>query len=432
MKERSNEVFSELLVISEIKGDTATAFQVKSFMAENYENMGDYEKALELCIQLYETNLKNNELADASYNLIQMGRISKFLETDTTYLEYYHMANDLAKRSGNMNRISNNLINTGIAYNKAGYPYKAYGYFAKAEELIAYETDYGRVYLYNAKSLMYFNMDSISQSYKYTRRAYKLASAIKAYNFIYHSSLRLASLSEKTGQLDSARVFMLNAVNLNKLLQNKSYSQYLYKRLSDLNHQLGEYQLALAYLDSSYMAYTSHIKETNRDKLLDLRNQSDYLIQRNRISELVASNNLEQEKNKKLIIIIFSILMALSISIYLALHIRKRLLQLRESYMNLVRKNIELDRLNKKLQACETRPARKNISESIKDEDVILLKLKKLLYREEIYIDNGLTLVTLADKLGTNTSYLSAIINSHFNCNFRTLINKYRIEKPDL
>ena len=48
---------------------------------------------------------------------------------------------------------------------------------------------------------------------------------------------------------------------------------------------------------------------------------------------------------------------------------------------------------------------------------------------EKIYKKSDLNLNYLADELGTNTSYLSTIINTHFNVNLRSLINKYRIDE---
>ncbi|MFK5856841.1 MAG: AraC family transcriptional regulator [Bacteroidota bacterium] len=48
---------------------------------------------------------------------------------------------------------------------------------------------------------------------------------------------------------------------------------------------------------------------------------------------------------------------------------------------------------------------------------------------KEAYTNPELSLKSLADDLGTNTSYLSSAVNSHYNCNLPSLINKYRIDK---
>lgn len=56
---------------------------------------------------------------------------------------------------------------------------------------------------------------------------------------------------------------------------------------------------------------------------------------------------------------------------------------------------------------------------------------KEVLYNldsKQIYLDPSLSLIKLSSVVGTNTTYLSNSINKYFGCNFKTLINRYRIE----
>ncbi|WP_321425269.1 helix-turn-helix domain-containing protein [uncultured Bacteroides sp.] len=56
---------------------------------------------------------------------------------------------------------------------------------------------------------------------------------------------------------------------------------------------------------------------------------------------------------------------------------------------------------------------------------------KTVLYNldsKQIYLDSSLSLIKLSSMVGTNTTYLSNSINKYFGCNFKTLINRYRIE----
>lgn len=65
-----------------------------------------------------------------------------------------------------------------------------------------------------------------------------------------------------------------------------------------------------------------------------------------------------------------------------------------------------------------------------------LAKLLKSIYEEVLftleskkaYLDPNLSLIKFSSMIGTNTTYLSKAINKYFNCNFKTLINKYRVE----
>jgi AraC-like DNA-binding protein len=428
-KKRSNETLLEILDLPLMQQDTAERISCLRLMSENYEYLKEYQKAMELCLQLYDYALKKNDYNIASYNLIQMGRMAAFLEPDTTYFEYFHLANRMAKRSGIQRRIGNNLINTGNAYRDAGYPETALGYLLEALRYKNYYPTYGYVYNLLGLSSTYFDLDSIPQSYAYAQKSMQIAKEIDAYNYVYHSSIRLADCYLKMNKNDSAKIYLQNAIRLDKTMDNENRSVDLYKQLSNVCIKMQDHAAAVAYLDSSYIKYTQLITETNDDKLAQLRIESDYYIHRTRINELVSNNKIEKEKSKQLIIMVICALIALAITIFSVIIIRKRLKQVRESYVNLVKKNIELDKLNHQLHECEIRPTRKIKHENIKNEDLIIQKLKKLLHTDEVFKNPDLSLSSLAEVLETNTSYLSAIVNNHFNCNLKSLLNKHRIDK---
>jgi AraC-like DNA-binding protein len=52
--------------------------------------------------------------------------------------------------------------------------------------------------------------------------------------------------------------------------------------------------------------------------------------------------------------------------------------------------------------------------------------LKKLFTEEHIYLNKDLTIWELANRLGTNRTYLSQIINTDYGQNFSTFVNSYR------
>ncbi len=70
-------------------------------------------------------------------------------------------------------------------------------------------------------------------------------------------------------------------------------------------------------------------------------------------------------------------------------------------------------------------------SSSLKGVEEVKLyaQLRTLMEREEYYLDPNLTLKTVADLLGTNTKYLSQVVNNQAGCNFQQFINAYRVEE---
>jgi AraC-like DNA-binding protein len=55
-------------------------------------------------------------------------------------------------------------------------------------------------------------------------------------------------------------------------------------------------------------------------------------------------------------------------------------------------------------------------------------RLTELMIKEKVYINPDLTLTDLAAYLGTNSQYISKVINEGFKKNYTDYINEYRIE----
>jgi PAS domain S-box-containing protein len=70
-------------------------------------------------------------------------------------------------------------------------------------------------------------------------------------------------------------------------------------------------------------------------------------------------------------------------------------------------------------------------SSSLKGIDEVRLyaRIRAELELEELYLDPNLSLKSLADKLETNTKYLSQVVNHCSGHNFQQFINTYRIER---
>ena len=73
---------------------------------------------------------------------------------------------------------------------------------------------------------------------------------------------------------------------------------------------------------------------------------------------------------------------------------------------------------------------RSNPLANVSDEelDKLKVKLNQILEHEKRYLDEDLTLTTLAQQLDTTDKKLSTLLNQYINTNFYDLINSYRIE----
>ena len=61
--------------------------------------------------------------------------------------------------------------------------------------------------------------------------------------------------------------------------------------------------------------------------------------------------------------------------------------------------------------------------------DELYEKILNIIVIEKRYRNKEFSAKVLANELGTNTRYISAVINSRFNTNFSCLINEYRVKE---
>ena len=61
--------------------------------------------------------------------------------------------------------------------------------------------------------------------------------------------------------------------------------------------------------------------------------------------------------------------------------------------------------------------------------DELYEKILNIIVIEKRYRNKEFSAKELANELGTNTRYISAVINSRFNTNFSCLINEYRVKE---
>jgi len=175
-------------------------------------------------------------------------------------------------------------------------------------------------------------------------------------------------------------------------------------------------------------------------------------------AELEKERALSEIKNKqqqyKIIILIVLLGLALFI-VFLLIRQRRKTIQ---NYREIVRKNVELMKSEAELHVfkekeksdefdlaalevknkeqkvvienideAELKESKLNISEE--QSSLLLNKINILFYKEKIYLDYDLTLSSLAEKLNSNTTYVSRIINDSFGKNFSAVISEFRVKE---
>jgi AraC-like DNA-binding protein len=145
----------------------------------------------------------------------------------------------------------------------------------------------------------------------------------------------------------------------------------------------------------------------------------------NRISEDYTLDSVEdQPRNERILYLVggfFLIAVSVSVFFWLKAVQRKKALNDIISYIEITRNNMMV---NFSVSDKKQEPRKNFILKET--EEQILSKLKKF-ESSKRFLSKDISLAILAGQLDSNTKYLSEIINTHYNVNFNTYINKLRV-----
>ena len=61
--------------------------------------------------------------------------------------------------------------------------------------------------------------------------------------------------------------------------------------------------------------------------------------------------------------------------------------------------------------------------------DIIQEQIMDIIVKQKVYLDKDYSAKKLAQEIGTNTRYISAVVNTRFNMNYSQFVNKCRIDE---
>ncbi len=189
-----------------------------------------------------------------------------------------------------------------------------------------------------------------------------------------------------------------------------------YKQNKDKNRQL-EYIEKLIEVDSFLNSnYKYLIRKLN----------SDYDTPKLIAKKEKLISELSQEKQVSLLGNIVLIASVIIIGVLLVLNLRKKQVY-KEKFDLLMREKVQPEPQKKDIDSVREINSLENIGIAKEVVDQILHDINLFIENEE-YLNNNITLGDLAKKFGTNTKYLSKVINAYNQKNFINFINDLRIE----
>ena len=240
---------------------------------------------------------------------------------------------------------------------------------------------------------------------------------------IARTYFKLAGIWEKQSQTGIALQFADSALQINLKLNDFETIIENSKFLSSLNAQIDRASLAAKYLKLSN-AYSDSLQ--NKETSAKFLNDKAYLAAANtklaikdlRYRQTMSSKVIGLQKMLIYLMLLIGLIVLLSVgSVWI---FRKRL---ESANLNLARRTLEVMANEIILSVSIPISSPKTIT------DNLVVQLNRLLQSEKVYLDPNLTLAGLAEKLGTNTSYLSRIFNEQYNIGFNDYINELRVKE---
>lgn len=286
--------------------------------------------------------------------------------------------------------------------------------------------------VYNNLGMAYLSLDSLEMAEKYIYKAISLFDSLKIDEMKLASFHSLATLLIHKHQL----IKLPNLINEISDLVIKVNDNYItsdiYSLLSDYYEKTGDYKKSVKYLKKWITVNDSILSKKNREKLNEfhIRYETEKKDQQIKLDGIILKN--------KNIILQYSLaggsLILIALILIIILYGRKN-----HAYKLLVYQNLNNSgNTQQKLYGGDLMEANEdgifdfekynlsNLSEEYKE--LIFESLIKLI-ENKVYIESGLTINNLAEKCGTNRTYLSIVINEKFHANFNSVINNLRIEE---
>lgn len=372
-----------------------------------------------------------------------------YLKKDATGLKYALQCYDLGHEKNDSYLIYSGSTNTAYMYYLKGDYSSALKYVQEAEFIMRQNDFYDQANVYNLYGYILYQLNKVEEALEYFHKS--LEQKEKSHlSSIMNTYLGYADVLMKQGRFDRAIEMLQVGLDTSQKQPNAIYRSDLLHALSACYEKNGMHEQALEYY-KRFQQETDSLYNAERERAVgEIRARYDLERQENEIKQ--SKLELLEKENKVQLLIAGLIGVWIVASLLYYLYRRKNKL-----YLAIVRQNQEAiqreqrlqERIVKQAAALSCRPeaallvsaaqpieatslsTEKYASSSLTEErkQELFQRLDVLMRVEKAYTDNLLTKEKVAEKLGTNRTYLSQIINEQTKQTFTQWVNGIRIQE---
>ena len=240
--------------------------------------------------------------------------------------------------------------------------------------------------------------------------------------FFYFS---LGNFLTMQGRYDEAEKAYLDGLEASTTRGNHVFTYRFYRELSALATRRGDNKEALRYFSLYHDEYTRIYSLEQEREVKGLTAKYLEAVHNERIQK--AEIEIMRKKRNILVVSMLMVFAVIAAVASMVMYRRKNSLyrrvamQYHESNATQSRLRAEIERLR------EARQPNAAIDKE-KSED-LFNRLERLMDVDKAYTDSGLTRETVAERLGTNRTYLSQTVSRHTGKNFTAYVNDFRINE---
>ncbi|WP_241283100.1 AraC family transcriptional regulator [Chryseobacterium timonianum] len=411
--------------------------KVKSLMlsSELYHHGGDLKKAI-----CYSENA--HSLIEQAHDKEWMARVCKLLARQYRQVGLYERAKKYIIKGLGASREISNFQNSneveGLLNQEMAFYEMEVGNYVNAIQYIEFSLkNFGKIDSQNEDRTeaasyqllgdVYFKLNDYAVSENYYRKAEDLLKAGSCTLGLVYNGLGGIRVKQKNWK--DAELYLKKAENIADTSRSLKLKKAVYSNINDYYEGIGDNFKASLYAVKYVRAYDS----------IEVRNQG-FSGKSKEVAKINKGNGQMNVAKNAAIIILFVSLVGLII--FFRRRQKRQFTKLRNiirtqmsvtnSYKgSLLRQPVNSEFSNISVEEIDEKDSeadrKRNDSLMTSETETKLLELLDEFEKGDLYNNKGMSLSFLAGELNTNTKYLSYVINQHKNADFKTYINRLRI-----
>lgn len=418
-----SQYFDKALELTKQINDTKQLAFYYNNMGIVFETIGNYSKALDFYQNSVKLKLQIQDKLGLSDTYNNIGLIYKILDNTDQALYYLEKSIEIDIQNNHERSLVSSYSSIGAIYKEKGNINKAMEYFKTSLQLSnKIDLKYGIVDAKKNIGIIYKLKGDYFAAENYLNQSLQLAKSLILNDAIADNYYELAQLKFIENKTQEAYSFALQSYNTAKKFGEAEIIKKSALLLSNCCELLALHEKAYDYMNTYKIMNDSLQNSELASKLKTIEYKKIYDQEQLNIKYELETKNMLLAKHNQLKWLSFSVLLLLTLLVLTGFVDYKRLKYKNKALLNT---NIEISNIERIEKENILKQPRSNqaFNEPMVDQ------INNLLNNDKLYTNNNLTIELLADKLNTNRTYLSRVINQTFNCNFSSLINKYRINE---